>query len=803
MDGKKLSGFWLLYMAAAFFSLDYIVPVLYLSFVRMPVPAPLAWLSLAVRAVFSVLFIVFYIRRKKGLSVKGGFKVFLPSLINGALLVFAAEYLYSLLSVKIGTGVFAKGAANLSAGGFTFVTIISLLVLYTTLFFALVWLKASGESETGIMQSTDVYISVLKAFFKKIYLSLPFSILLGAVLTAYALVFEKLIDFATYHLNPGIFSSLGIFLLEALVCAFIFLLFLSLADKVFKTEEEKEYKSTIPFASIGLLALCVICFIVCGGVSRETSIDAVIADANERIYYADIYQSGSDYRNAYYEDRLALSENLAMQGYVQALIVNKNGQSNYSDADALFKKASDICRDNGFVYLFKARRFCFLEPNYGYAVQTLMTIEGLNQRDAHSDTLLLRALHNLNDQNYAAQRSSLVTRMIINGYYYDSYDDIEKISLKRLYNYQEKLEAQEKDIYESYYENKAYLEMSYGRFTDANRTLNEWVEYSDSLEANYTYSKFASQYAYEGTEYEKAAERALAFGSRYVPANESEKVQLEYYVASVLVECNEFQKCADYLKDKYQDDSRLTIRYAYALYNLTQYDESASILEKMIAQNSEDWQAIYLMARIKLAQNEPAEAFGYIERLEAPLKTTDNDELRNFLDESIYMFAMNCPQDIYKYFVYQADAVGEAAETYGYNPDGITAGYMRIYYNWYYNYPSSAGDLKEEADRLLAIRDDLYTPHYYKAIRLYEDGEYEEAVEEFNRAWAIDEKAEIPFQLGYVYDNLEMYGTAIRMWNRVRAELPVINHNGADSEGYAMHALDEIIALREHLGEVR
>jgi hypothetical protein len=81
--------------------------------------------------------------------------------------------------------------------------------------------------------------------------------------------------------------------------------------------------------------------------------------------------------------------------------------------------------------------------------------------------------------------------------------------------------------------------------------------------------------------------------------------------------------------------------------------------------------------------------------------------------------------------------------------------------------------------------------------------QYDEAIEEFNKAWAIDNKVEIPFQMGYDYAEKEMYGTAIRMWNRVHVELPVGNHNSSDNHGFAYHCINEINNLREHIGEVR
>lgn len=820
----KGKGLYYLFLSALFFSLDAVSPAAYLTFTKRVVPLWFAWASVLVGAVLSVLFILLYLRASSGLPIKGGFKAFIPALINGALMFMFGQFAAAAILGRVGMSAFLRSLESAGAGGYIIVALIACLVFYTTVFFVLVYLKNSAVKEAGLFESTPVYLDTLKRFFTHIYISLPASIVLGLVLTLVSALMAKITKFRVFHMSANLVSVAAVWLLQALIYTVVFALFfivagwiLGKADVVKPAAEPavqpepapsaasdapvapapKALPKAFPLATCILIVLCVAAYFASSLDLSGNSATNAISDINIHEARQNIYLSGEDYYNAYYESRIALSENKALQAYIRALIINKNGQSDYKPANDLFDAAQDIYKGNPYIYLMRGRFGLKVQDNPDAAKNEMRKLEALFIRSNNSDIMLLEALDKL--KVTGDERDELVSRMILNGYYYDTYSDLEKLSLKKLYRLQEDLEEQEKLLCESYYPAKAFNEMDMGEYSEAIRTLDEWVKYSDSVEANYNYCKFASQYANEGREYKTASERVLHFAELYTPANDAEALQLKQFVASVLIECNDFEKCENYLKNNFGENQDLSVRYAYALNQNKEYEKSISVLEKMLKDDSRDFEAIYLMARNYQALGNDEEALRYITKISDELAVTKDDALRNFLDESLYMFVLNV-----RGITASINQLDEYVEKYNIDQNSLLYCYLRMQIIWNMYYVNDTyDDFIETANKALAVRDDLYTVHYLLGQHAHDMNQYDEAIEEFNKAWAIDNKVEIPFQMGYDYAEKEMYGTAIRMWNRVHVELPVGNHNSSDNHGFAYHCINEINKLREHIGEVR
>ena len=872
------ASYWLLFIGTLFFQLDMLAPVVYITLNKDVYPAGIAYGVLAIGAVFCTLFVMLYLRAKKGLSIRGSFKLFLPAFINGCLLFFLSSYLNAIISGKLGLKAYQSAIAKGSAGGYTLVVLLGLLVLYSTLFFTMVYLSRSAETETGFMQSTAVYLESVKAFFRRIYISLPASVVLGAVMLLVYKLFEIFDDFRIAHMNANIFSAALLWIVTSLILAYVYGVFFGVSGlvaasaspasaapkpkkekKPFKlgkkakaaeaaeTEEATaeaaeetataaadaaavpdaaaaaetvqeeaapqpaepsapEYRKTLPVASIVLAVLCAAVFFISGAASGATTADEIYLDTAQHMLKAGVYADGGDYRSAYAEGRIALSENIAMQAYIKALIINKTGQTDYNPADTLFRKAGDTYKTSNFLSLMKARCWLFLQNSPDSAVRELEQAI-LSPYAGNAEFATMLRAYKAGKRTDAAQETIIPT-ILLGRYYTDTYADLEKISLKKLYKYLEMFETQEKELGDYYYDAKARFEMSCGKYTEAVRTLTEWVNTTDSLKANYSYLSYAAQYTYEGSDYKDVADRALKFAESYSAKDNTEQTLLEIYAAQLLIECNQFDKCESYLADKYQDSNKLGIYYAYSMLNQKKYSQAYKVCEELLTQDADNYDAVYVKALCASYLGDVQNAERCMKKIESALASAGDNNTRDFLEESLYMYTMS----LYRHaFDFRPD---EFLEQTSFDADGLFMLYYNIYdfWNdwWYYGNRHEIDKEKtrgELYDEIVAAssnkRDDLYTVHYYKGIILYEDGDNEGAIEELNKAWTIKERPEIPFQLGYCYDNLDMYGTAIRMWNRVRMDLPVTNHNGADDEGYAPHAFQEVQALHMHLGEVR
>ncbi len=791
--------FVFLFLSLFFFQLEALTPSLYLVLAKKPVPAWVQTLSLVAGALLCVFFLILYLQKEEKTDFASLLRVYPGCLLHALLLFVLGVLLYAVLFGRLSPAAVLASIKSKGAWPLIGISLLALSALYMTLLFLMIYLNKAVKSNASFMESGSVYLESVKDFFKKIYLSLPLSILLGILGSLAIALIVWLSGLKAKYLN-GDLLSLGIFyVLETYILSYLFHVFFNLTSLY--GFEEKERKAGLPVWLIVLAILCSVLYVLATPKMRYTTVDNILYDASIHQSYGDIYLDGGDYHNAMYEYRIAQSEIEATRVYVDGLIAVKNGSA-ADEAPKKIEEIRELCPNNAFINLMRARAF-LLVGDIDNAIRELETsLYSLQANEAQYGTLLKAyALKRENEDSEQLEKKAkdLISVMMDKSYYSDTYSDLEKLALNRLYAYKTSLEERAKEITESdnYYHAYAYDLMAFGNessndlISDGRKVLKTWVDEKDSMDAHYHFSKIASQFAYEGQTYEQAAKSALRLAELYQPQDAEEKAALEYYVASVLVECNQWLLCENYAADKVGDDHKLALFYIYSLYNQSKFQKAIEESAKLLEKDAEDAEALFLHALSLYGDNQEQASMDDMKKMAGWLLEEKDEQRRNYLDDCIYMYCIRTNSRSFQH-------ANEYAN-YGLSENELLTLYFKAYFQ---NDRFELEGFRETERKINAIRNDLYTIHYLSGMLYYGNDQNEEAVTEYEKALALRDTAEIHFHLGFAYKNLGKYGRAIREFNIVRSERPSTNHQNNDDHGYAPHSAIQVEQLREHLGEV-
>ena len=780
--------FTFLILSMFFLRIDLLVPDIIMVVSKNAVASWTNYAAVIVGFILFIVFLVLYYWKHEEHNIKDFIGVFVACLVNGAILYLLAILVFALIYGKTALNVFISCFESASATKYYLVSLASMFALYAILWFGMLLLanivKNKGSLTKGGMQ---IYLNTIKIFFKNILISLPAIILQMVVMFGYAKLNMLVSQFKYSSLNGDLLSQGLCYVILTFVLTYLMSIFFNLAE--YCVDEIEEVKSGLPIFTIVNVVLVALCIILNGFNFGYNTIDLISKDSDDHKQYSQLYSQYEDYHNALYESNIALSENEAIRAYVETLITIKNNQTDYSASDNLLKQAITHCPNSSFVLLMKGRIYMARE-SYSDAINALESSLYLENANEVQYLTLLKA-YNLNNEK--EKSNDIIPLLLKKQYYYDSYTDLEKMSLKKLYEYQSKLEEQYNQLLQTYYFAKAFDQISCGEYTEGIKTLAEWVKFDNSLDANYYFSNIATNYTYEGHDYQDAGKAVLTFADLYEKQNPDQKNDLMQYVANVLIATDNFSDCVNYLKDSYKtsNNERLYVYYGYSLYQSQKYQEAEAVVNELLSSNPNNYEGLYLLSLIEVKQSKYDDSIATINKVGEILLLQKDENVRNYLDKCMYEYSALLYHSI------NHNDLTTYIEEHGMSE--ISADYMMVYSNWALRLYDVSN---EYSDKIIAIRDDLYTPYYIKGTNAYENGQYDDAEKYFTKALECNRTDETLFHIGFVYAEKEEYGRAIRTWNEVRLALPVVNHK-EDVNGYAYHSLNEIRMMKEHLGEVK
>ena len=798
---KKDSDFGLLFLAAFFLQISYVLSSIILYATKSPLPTITSPIFSIISFLLFVTTIMFYFKKKSDDST---FKIKenLISTILSAIVCFIFLIFITLLFGIIYRQLYMllpqvfKGQTN-TLLFLAFMVLLAILLTIVTLS-ATTLFVAIFEYNLKINMLGKIYFSILLRFLTGFFRVLIYSIIFGALLYATNLlnnVILSILDILKFH---GFIKVFILYLFVALMYGYIFYLLINISkkllmkmDSAIKGNIPKTNKKAVPIFACVVIILTIGLIIYTVPLNAKTT-DKIITEIKIHMQQAETYGNVGLSELSIFENNLAYSKLLSLRGYLEALANIKEPNQIYSDSSQRdLGNASVYSTKNRYLPYFYGKLNLLSQNNSG-AISNFKVASYFDGGIPEAYIGLLEAYKETDDKTNVALMFDVLTGQ---GIFHDYYSDMQRFNVDKIDNYIDKLNTIEENLGPK----MIYNSIEKIKYLDCQTALNELLElqkkYPNNAEVSYYIAKTANQLKSEQNNYSLVKTYAEAFDRQLDTSSSiSDEINKKLFVAQMYIDSDNKPLAEQTLQSlylKYPDDKDVSEQYAFILNENKKPDEAIKVLEKEILKSTNSYKACFLIAESYIIKNDPAKS---LENMQKFLSIAKKDSgLIATVDKYLYSYSLEFS------YIFSGDlAIAEVEKV----KDNVEL------YNYLY---AIKGWKEKDSDKsngyiqkVIDANKKLGYAYYVMGVNYFEKavrtGSTDFSLSEKNYLKSIDllpSHVEGYFAIGHCYLKWGKNAEALRAFRKVVDLLPYEDHR-TDRYGMTVHAQGMVSQLSQY-----
>jgi len=805
-DVKKIfleggEGYKFLFIAAFLAQASFIPNSIFLYTLKRPLPVFLSYSFSLICLVLFLISLSFYFKKSFSGNEKGLRNTIVNNIICSVIniiLVLLVMLVYAILSQQFIRVLPYFSEKNITSLIILLIFIVSAIVVQIIILSVLTLFTVSFQYGLRISALGKVYCCILTTFVRKFFRVLFYSLLAVGILLLINIIQNLSENILSILMPDGFFKNFIFYVIGAFTNGYFMFILINMCitimndmeDKI-KVKIESSKPKSLPVFPIIVLALFVVLAIIIIPPNRN-SIDTFITDIKLQQDKGDALGKIGYSQQSIYEYDDAYSKLISLKSYLQGIKGWKvNNKALQDEAIKNFDTALSLNGQNPYIPYFKGNLY-LLSNNPDSAIQQYNTLL-YNKKaiyEGYFGKLKAYKIKNQKD-NIGETLNILVSKEL----YFDRFNNIENLSVKKLEKYIDELNDLEKNLGPKMVY-KAVEKAKYLDFQTAEKELMELKKlYPNDTVISYELAKLENQYRSEQSRYGLVKDNAESFDSQLNKSlNKSDEVNKKLFVAQMYLNTNDVEAAEKVLGEiysKFPGDIDVIEQYSSVLTKNKKYDDALKVTEAALIKNKENYYLYYINAMCYLNKKDYSRSLENIELFEQI--TLKDSKLTKKLDECTYAYAL-----AFSYVIGEKNALEEVEK----HKSNI------VLYNYIYATKAwrekDAAASKESISKVLAANNQLGYAYYVMGVNCYEETvrknlvDFSDAEKYYLQSLEmLPDHAEGYFALAHCYKKWGKNKEALRAFRKVVDLMPCEDHR-TDPYGMTVHALGEINNLSQY-----